>query len=251
MRHVSFRLDDITAGMCFENFLKVKKIFDENNIKPLIGVVPQCQDKKLNIEPPREDFWNMIKELQEAGWVISQHGFQHLYITSNSGLLKINSRSEFAGLPFEEQLSKILKGKNILEDKRIFTDIFMAPAHSFDKNTVLALKRAGFKYITDGYTSRPYEMHGIKFIPSMHSKPPSVSRGIITVCLHTNSITERRIEQIKDFIAKHRDEVVDYSILLKSKKLSRIWRIEQLIKIVKYTLVNICYFIYLKIKKHS
>ncbi len=250
MRLVSFRLDDITAGMCWQNFLKVKKILDENNIKPLIGVVPQCLDKKLNIETPREDFWELIKRLQGEGWAIAQHGFQHLYVTNNSGLLKVNNRSEFAGLSFDEQLDKICKGKSILEAKGIFTDIFMAPAHSYDTNTLLALKEAGFKYVTDGYTSMPYELYDIKFIPCMHSKPPVVSSGIITICLHTNTITEKTIEQIQDFIAKHRDEIVDYSALLKVKIDDREWKIRQLLNIIKIRLFNICYFVYRKLISH-
>jgi predicted deacetylase len=248
MTLISFRLDDITAGMGWDNFLKVKKIFDENNIKPLIGVVPYCLDEKLNIEPPREDFWIIIKRLHEEGWIIAQHGFQHLYKTANSGMLKVNKRSEFAGLPLEEQLNKILKGKSILEKQGIFTDIFMAPAHSYDKNTVLALKEAGFKYVTDGYTSLPYEFCGIKFIPCMHSKPPHAPNGTITVCLHTNSITEKTMDQIKDFIAKHRDKIVDYSALLKAKGVSRVWKIEQRVNIVKFALFRMCYFTYRRLR---
>ena len=248
MKLISFRLDDITPEMNWEKFIIVKEILDKNNIKPLIGVVPHCLDKKLNIQSPKEDFWNIMRELQSQGWVIAQHGYEHLYKTKKSGILKINKRSEFAGLSFEEQHRKIILGKKELEKNDIYTEIFMAPAHSFDKNTIEALKISGFKYITDGYTSRIYEFNGIKFVPCMHSKPPIFFNGVATICLHTNSINEKTIKQIKRFIINNKDHIVDYSVLLNINKSHSLWKIEQSLNISKLIIFKTAYFIYNKLR---
>ena len=49
---------------------------------------------------------------------------------------------------------KIKKGKEILESHNVYTDVFFAPSHSYDDNTLRALSKCGFKYISDGYSKK-------------------------------------------------------------------------------------------------
>ena len=74
-----------------------------------------------------------------------------MYVTKSEGLLEkkfgYKNQSEFAGLDYLTQYIKILKGKEILENNGIETNVFMAPSHSFDDLTVRALHRLGFKYV--------------------------------------------------------------------------------------------------------
>lgn len=59
----------------------------------------------------------------------------------------------------------LTEGKKVLTQKGIETDIFMAPAHSYDKKTLKALKETGFNILTDGFGDLPYEWKEMKFYP--------------------------------------------------------------------------------------
>lgn len=211
----AFRLDDITPDMKWDNFLRVKAIFDEHQIKPLIGVVPDNQDGLLHFEDNKEDFWEQIRELQKQGWMVAQHGYRHVYVTEKSGVLKINSFSEFAGVEYEEQLFKVTDGKKILEDNEVATSIFMAPGHTYDKNTLRALKERGFEYVTDGYGRVPYAWHGLKFYPC-RSGSYKLLLGCNTICLHTNVMCEKDFVALERFILEHRADIVDYKEMLEN-----------------------------------
>lgn len=204
-----FRIDDVHPAMDWSKFYRIKAILDKEKIKPLIGVIPDNQDKSLQIDAEKNDFWVLVRELQKAGWTVAQHGYQHVYVTKESGILQINARSEFAGLSYAEQAEKIEKGKRILEDHGIQTDIFMAPAHSYDENTLIALKKNGFHYVTDGYTRYPYERMGLKFIPCMHVLCKKV-KGLTTCCIHSNPMSETFAQTLEDFIRKNRRFIMDY-----------------------------------------
>ena len=203
------RLDDITPDMNWERFYRAKAIFDKYNICPLIGVVPDNQDETLHKEENRDDFWGIIRGLQESGWAIAQHGTYHCYETKESGILGINPFSEFAGLSYEAQLQKLQSGKQILEENGIRTDIFMAPGHTYDKNTLKALKECGFGVITDGLSSKPYLEEGILCIPCRLRgfKSPE---GIDTVCLHTNLMDEQDMDELEAFCNTNREVIVSF-----------------------------------------
>ncbi len=203
------RLDDITPDMNWERFYRAKEIFDQYKIRPLIGVVPDNKDKTLHKEESKEEFWGIIRALQSEGWAVAQHGTFHCYETKDSGILRINPFSEFAGLSYEEQLQKLQAGKQILEENGIRTDIFMAPGHTYDNNTIKALKECGFSVITDGLSSKPYLEDGILCIPCRLRgfKRPD---GIDTVCLHTNLMDEQDMVELEAFCKTNQDVMVSF-----------------------------------------
>ena len=63
---------------------KCEKLLDDYNIKPLVGVIPNNQDKELLKHPIRKDFWNILKVWQSKGWEISMHGYTHVYDTETN-----------------------------------------------------------------------------------------------------------------------------------------------------------------------
>lgn len=203
------RLDDITPDMDMDRFQRVKDIFDKYEICPLIGVVPDNQDKTLHKEEKREDFWRMIKELQNNGWKVAQHGTYHIYETEDSGLLGINPFSEFAGLPYEMQLKKLQAGQQILEDNGIVTDIFMAPGHTYDNHTIRALTECGFKVVMDGLYKKPYYEKELLFIPC-RLKGFKRPNGVDTICLHTNLMDGQDIMELDNFCKTYRDIIVNF-----------------------------------------
>ena len=106
-----------------------------------------------------------MRELEAEGYTIAQHGTTHIYETDSSGLLHINSFSEFAGLEYDVQLDKLKRGRDILVNNGLNPVLFMAPGHTFDLNTLRALKELGFNAVTDALTASPYVREGILHIP--------------------------------------------------------------------------------------
>lgn len=162
--HVIFRIDDF--GIDNELFYpKLFEIFEKHNTSLIIGVVPyKMIDGKLS--GLSELQIKILKQGQTKGLIeIAQHGMNHIN----------NSRppataSEFKGLSFHEQYCRILKGKRYLEEtfqgSKIIT--FIPPWNSFDENTILALEKLDFKFISPSIVSSKFNKipTSIKFIPS-------------------------------------------------------------------------------------
>lgn len=194
--YITIRMDDITPGMKREAFQRFRALLDKYDIRPLIGVVPACRDASLAYEENDPDFWETVKSLQKIGWTVAMHGLYHLYTTDRGGLFPLNKSSEFAGLPFEKQRQMIAEGKRILSEHGITTDIFMAPSHSYDKETLRALRAEGFRYVTDGFGDDPYEREGLVFLPIAVRKDDALASdrdGITTFVVHTNTMSENEL----------------------------------------------------------
>lgn len=220
---IAVRMDDITPDMDWERFLAFKELLDEYDVKPLLGVVPDNRDENLHRAEAAVDFWEYIGELQREGWHIALHGYRHLYSTKKGGLFPLNKFSEFAGLPLSTQREMIRKGTQIFSRHGIHTDIFMAPAHSYDKNTLLALKEAGYTKITDGFGSKPYEWQGMIFYPIsfLFSHSLKKKRGITTMVVHANEITPEELSGYRKLFAAHREELISYSDYLREPAVIR------------------------------
>ena len=210
-----FRIDDVCQEMDWKKFIKLISTFDKYNVKPILAVVPDCQDPILKKNPPKENFWGVIRNLEKNGHTIGMHGWQHKYINENGGILKIHQGSEFAELPYKIQLKKIKKGKEVLEKNGVKTEIFMAPGHSFDKNTLMALKESGFKYISDSIALWPFKKYGIIWIPQIAWRPKKILGGIITFCLHSNNFSEKDFQEIDNFIKNNQKNIIDFNSVLK------------------------------------
>ncbi len=217
------RFDDITPGMNWDNFLSIKNVLESYSISSILGVVPCNRDKKLIIHDSMSssDFFIKVKSYKDYGDTIAQHGTYHHYINKSSGLLDINNKSEFSGLCYEEQLQKLKIGKEVLESQGVWQPYFMAPSHSFDLNTLKALKALGFKAITDGYGFYPYQLvEGITLVPQLVGKPiPLIPFGVQTICLHTNTMNNNDLNYIVDFIINNHYKFVDFKevVNIKSK----------------------------------
>ena len=213
---IALRMDDITADMNWDNFFRLKELFDKAGIRPLLGVVPDNRDASLSCMQERADFWELLLELQEEGWSIAQHGCRHVYTTKKGGLFPLNQFSEFAGLPYERQKKLIAHGKRTLEDHGVVTDIFMAPGHSYDKNTLRALRECGFFYVTDGFGSGPYRREGLTFLPIARKKSACFGEGegYTTLVIHANGMNDAEIGWYERMLAEHAGNFISYGRLL-------------------------------------
>lgn len=209
---IAIRLDDITPDMDWERFLAFKEILDGCGIKPLIGVVPDNRDENLHRTEAADGFWEYIKELQENGWCVALHGYRHIYTTKKGGLFPLNRFSEFAGVPFDRQKEMLSEAAEILEKNGIRTDIFMAPAHSYDRNTLKALKELGYCNMTDGFGSRPYRWQGMTFYPISFLLSRSLKRksGVTTMVVHTNEIDAAGMERMRRLLSEQQDHLISY-----------------------------------------
>ncbi len=208
----AIRLDDITPDMNYDKFNKVKQILDEANIRPLIGVVPYSKDETLRVEKPHEDFDKLTCDLQQNGWSIALHGYNHLYTTTEKGIFPINEFSEFAGVDYDKQEVMIRQGLSQLREWGLEPTVFMAPGHTFDKNTLKALKANGINAITDGFGSKPYIREGVTFYPISRRRSECISGkdGYSTYVLHTNTMSEDGIEAFKKMLNENRDKFISF-----------------------------------------
>ena len=218
---IAIRMDDISPAMDWEKFHAFRELLDRHGVKPLIGVVPDNQDENLNRGAENAQFWQYVKQLQEKGWVVALHGYRHVYTEKKGGIFPLNDFSEFAGVPYEKQADMLKKGRKILESHGIRTDIFMAPAHSYDRNTLRALKQEGFRRITDGFGSRPYRWRGMVFYPISFRLESSLKRkrGFTTMVVHTNTINEKDMEKYRRILEK--EDVVSFGEYLAQQPVGR------------------------------
>jgi predicted deacetylase len=199
-------MDDVTPTMNWEKFTALLALFRRFDVKPLLGVVPDNRDPKLQVKPPHRNFWDTLRELAQRGDIeLAQHGYQHILgCRGNTALInsrfELKTRSEFAGLSYEEQLNKIRAGRAILLNQGIETNVWMAPNHSFDRTTLKALLDSGFTALTDGISLFPFKEGGIVCIPQQLWKPTWLPTGIITICLHSDETTIEEISRIRQFL---------------------------------------------------
>lgn len=221
------RLDDICPTMNWSKFYKVIEICEKFNIYPLLGIVPNNKDKKLMVDKENPNFWQEMKILEEKGCAIAQHGVDHVYKNKDGGILKLNKQSDIVGEPYETQLELLKNGKELLEEKGFEPKIYMAPSHSYDKNTIKALKELNFEFVTDGYTNYIYTWQGLTFIPCKNTyKLKPNSKGVITLCLHINTMKEKDLEMFEATLNQNKENLFSFKDImteqLKPKKLFRI-----------------------------
>lgn len=219
----AIRMDDVTPDMNWERFLAFKALLDQYGICPLIGVVPDNRDENLHCCEEAKDFWTYIRELHKQGWVIAMHGFQHTYTTKKGGLFPLNHFSEFAGISYEKQCEMLRRGKELLKQNGIETELFMAPAHSYDRNTLRALRENGFTCMTDGFGKKPYCYKGLTFypIPFMLERSLRKQKGCTTMVVHANTISDRDLARYERLFAEHRESFISYGELLLEKPVQR------------------------------
>jgi predicted deacetylase len=195
------RLDDACPTMDWKKWNKIFKIFNKYDIKPIIAVIPNNEDKKMKIDKYNNNFWNEVKNWENKGYYIAMHGDNHKYISKNSGLIPMNNQSEFAGIDIKIQRKKIKKSWEIFKKQAIIPNIWVAPSHTFDKNTLKVLKEeTDIKIISDGIAIYPYNKDGFFWIPQQMWKYKEKKDGIWTICLHPNTMNNKEIENLEIII---------------------------------------------------
>ncbi len=207
------RLDDIAKNMNWEMMHKCEILFDKYNIKPVLGVIANNQDVQLKSYPSNEEFWNKIRTWKKKGWEISIHGYSHEYkkVTNKNDYFGHGGNSEFYGLSFEDQKEKIEKAIKKFNEEEIQVKSFFAPNHSYDLNTLKALKECGIKNIIDGYGLMPYSKMGLNFIPQLFYKLLILPFGIQSSQLHINDWKDSEFMEFSKFIEKNSAKIITFN----------------------------------------
>jgi len=211
------RLDDATPTMDWNKWNKIFQILDKYNIKPIIAVIPNNEDQKMIIDKYNKNFWNEVRLWQDKGYHIAMHGYNHKYITQKSGIIPINKLSEFAGVDINIQKEKIKKGWEIFLKHNIKPDIWIAPAHSFDYNTLKVLKETDIFIISDGIAFYPYNKYNFYWLPQQLWWYVEKQEGIWTICLHPNNMNDNKILELEQIIKNNIDKFqIDINKLYKT-----------------------------------
>lgn len=208
------RLDDACPTMNSYKWGRIEILLDNFNVKPMVGIVPDCKDEKLICQKPDQSFWEKAINWQEKGWAIALHGYDHCYI-SDKGMQGLNpmwKRSEFAGVPLELQREKICRGVAIMKDYGLQPQYFFAPSHTFDENTLMALREeSDIRIISDTVGRYPYGHDDFYFIPQVGGhcvKMPFL--GIFTFCLHPNLMNDTSFIALECFLNKYNQNFIGF-----------------------------------------
>jgi len=213
------RMDDASPTMNQDKWIQLETLLDKYQVKPIVAVIPNNKDSKLLLNYPNNQFWQQVKIWQEKKWEIALHGFEHKYTTSVKSIVPINDYSEFAGLSLEEQKLKIRLGIKIFNKHTLTCRTWVAPAHSFDKNTIKALKsETNIHIISDGIAWSPYYEHGMYWIPQQLWKPRNMFFGTWTICYHPDEMNDKDFRILEDFLKKNRKNIISVEELQLSKK---------------------------------
>ncbi len=217
------RLDDACPTMHSERWKRIENLLDSYGIKPMVGIIPNNEDPDQNISTNNEYFWELAKKWDAKGWAIALHGYNHCCKSQCGGLNPIWHRSEFAGLPLEIQEKKIRKGIDLLKANGLDPRYFFAPSHTFDANTLKALKNCSdIRIVCDTIATQPYERDGFIFIPQIggHCREMKIN-GVWTFCLHPSIMEEKDFSNLDKFLSLYANQFITFKDLnlrnLKSK----------------------------------
>jgi predicted deacetylase len=209
------RFDDICPTMNWSVWEEIEPLLLSVGIKPIMAVVPDNRDPTLVAGPARVDFWGRVRQWKDRGWCIAMHGYQHVYVTSSAGVLGLNERSEFAGLSRATQKEKIDSGLHKFRSEGLDPQVWVAPAHSFDRATLTVLKEGGFRVISDGYYFRPVvDDQGLVWIPQQLWRFRRVPFGLWTVCFHVNSWSMRDVDRLRRDLTIYRERLLSIDEVL-------------------------------------
>lgn len=200
------RLDDAAPKRNKVNWDRIEDLLDKYGIKPLVGIIPDCQDPDMEKYSEDNSFWDRTNEWQKKGWVLALHGYHHIFLTREGGINPVNSKSEFAGVPLEKQKEMIREGVKILRQHGIEPKVFFAPAHTFDMNTIDALKsESNIRVISDTIANDSYGAYGMTFVPQQSGHVRKLPLKLTTFCYHPNGMSDDDFDELEKFISNNKE----------------------------------------------
>jgi predicted deacetylase len=197
------RFDDLCPTFDRAKWNRYLPLIEEFKLRPILSVVPENCDEALEVASADPDFWLHMRALQKAGATIGLHGYRHIKERRGKSLIPIHWRSEFAGIPLYVQQDWIQNGIEILLGHGLNPEIWVAPRHGFDRNTLQALRSVGITVLSDGFARRPIQRHGVTWIPMQLWEPAAKPSGLWTICVHPNTASDASVQRLHRFLAHH------------------------------------------------
>ena len=216
------RLDDACPYMDRAKWQRMEHILDRYSVKPLVGLIPANEDPITMIDPEDNLFWDKVLSWKEKGWKLALHGYNHVCTTKAGGLNPVHSRSEFASVSYDIQQEKIKQGYAILHNHGIDVEWFFAPSHTFDENTLNAIKECTpIRNISDMIATKPYPYKGFTFVPCqmgvLRKMPIS---GYWCACYHPNIMKDDDFEALESFLKLYNQDFISFDELPEARSKS-------------------------------
>jgi len=124
------RIDDLGAWHYFETVQQMIKEIDNRNLSASFGVIPYELEKD-------KPFVKMIRSIKnKPHFEIAQHGYTH-------------EPDEFGNLDSIQAYILIEKGRQeIINNLRVVPITFIPPENEYNSDTLIALEKSGFKFIS-------------------------------------------------------------------------------------------------------
>ena len=216
------RLDDAAPNWDAQKWCRMHALLCQYNVKPIFAIIPHNEDKKLVEFPEDKEFLSKISSWIADGWTPALHGYSHTLIENCAGINPVNNRSEFAGAALDVQKQKIRDGYKILKDWGINPQIFVAPAHTFDDNTLIALwEESDIRIISDTIAHDVYFKDDFYYIPQQSGQVRKLNYKITTFCYHPNTTTDEQFQKLEEFLKLYSNKFISFGdIEFTQRKLS-------------------------------
>jgi len=228
-----FRYDDYSSQSTTDLEIRIFQDFDRFQMSLVVGIIPFVASSKegdpshQELIPLTEEKTALLQSYIDSETVIpSLHGYSHQTVINDFTGIK----SEFRGLSYQEQFTKIEKGKKFLED-RLGQDvnIFVPPWNIYDRNTLKVIEELGFTTISAGLHSTPDMDSNLKFLPETenlsnlrsvikNARQMSCSPVVILVLFHDYDFLEidkdlgmmfyKQFQALLEWIARQEDVTV-------------------------------------------
>lgn len=115
-------------------------------------------------------------------------------------------------MSLDQQKEKISKGIAIFRSHGIEPRYFFAPSHTFDLNTLKALKEcSNIRMISDTIANKPYQSNGFIFIPQVGGHCTDMKlNGIWTFCLHPSVMSESQFSDLEQFLKDNHQRFISF-----------------------------------------
>jgi hypothetical protein len=203
MTQYIIRFDDLSHGSDLSKWKDVLECCKSNGVRCLVGVIPKCKDRGLIRSGAVNDakFWTFVKGAAIYA-DIAMHGFEH---------------EIFGGVSYDGQFKLMAGAMKAFVSKNIIPDCFIAPKHIYDDNTLLVMKELGVGYISDGVGLYPWKHldTDIIFVPQVLWRPRKILLGVVTFCLHPDTMSVDEIKELKGFISENKGNIISiYDVVL-------------------------------------
>ncbi len=216
-----FRWDDVSRFHDRDRFRALVDLFRKYDIPAVLGVIPDNHDSDIKFgDQPEEQFVDEVQELVGAGWEVAQHGYRHIKHTESGGIWGLNKASEFAGREYDDQITDLRGGRDILREYGFRPVTFVPPWHSFDEATQRALSDIGFHVISDGLFLYPRSTGGLLQLPVVFWSVPRrmttlrLLDSVYTICLHPHLTGEDGLKKLDKFFEQDHPNVTTASALV-------------------------------------